>query len=297
MAPEVSVVIPTYNRAHLLCRAIDSVLEQTFSNFELIIVDDASSDNTKEVVSSYKDKRIVYVRNNVNKGAAGARNAGIAVAKGTYVAFQDSDDVWLPEKLERQIDKITSLGGDVVFSKVQFCDEDNKILPPTHSTALSEGIYRNLLFYGNFIDTPTLVCRKSLFSVIGAFDESLNYIEDWDFALRAAKSGASFVYVPEVLVKSYHTAGGVNDSKCATTLLKVIDRNEVGYRQCPREVLGNKLWECGVLFLKENDLSAARAVMRRSLSHHMNMKRLLGFGASLLGPKIYFFMSTAISGR
>ena len=101
--PFFTVVIPTYNRSKLLKGAIQSVLKQTYENFELIVVDDASTDNTKNIVKSFYDNRIRYMMNYHAKGGAGARNAGIFIAKGKWVAFLDDDDIWLPEKLESPV--------------------------------------------------------------------------------------------------------------------------------------------------------------------------------------------------
>ena len=100
---KVSVIIPTYNRSHTLKRAVESVLGQTFDNFELLIVDDGSEDDTKSVVDSIQDKRIRYIKLKENRGAAGARNEGVRRSECSLIAFQDSDDVWRPEKLERQM--------------------------------------------------------------------------------------------------------------------------------------------------------------------------------------------------
>ena len=119
-----TVIIPTYNRATLVKEAIQSVLDQTFDNFELIIVDDHSTDNTKDVVQSYSDKRICYVLNDHIKGAAGARNAGLSRSGGKWVAFLDSDDVWLPKKLELVYEKIKEVDTDVGLIYTGFADYD-----------------------------------------------------------------------------------------------------------------------------------------------------------------------------
>ena len=113
----ISVVLPSYNRAHILPRAIESILGQTYKDIELIIVDDGSSDNTAEVVGSFSDSRIVYVRQE-NAGACAARNNGIAHARGDYIAFQDSDDIWHQDKLEKQLATLQNTGADIVFCRM-----------------------------------------------------------------------------------------------------------------------------------------------------------------------------------
>ena len=100
---KISVIIPTYNRAKELKRSVESVLAQTYDNFELIIVDDGSKDNTQEVIASIPDERIRYIKLEQNRGAAGARNEGVRASKCDLIAFQDSDDIWREEKLERQM--------------------------------------------------------------------------------------------------------------------------------------------------------------------------------------------------
>ncbi|MBO7612155.1 MAG: glycosyltransferase family 2 protein [Elusimicrobia bacterium] len=113
----ISVILPTYNRAHLIKRSVESILNQTYQNIELIIIDDGSTDNTKEVIESLNDKRIVYIYQK-NQGCCAARNKGIEVARGNYIALQDSDDAWHPDKLEIQINALKENNADVVFCKV-----------------------------------------------------------------------------------------------------------------------------------------------------------------------------------
>ena len=112
--PLISVIMPTYNRAHTLPRAIRSVLAQTWENLELIIADDASADNTRQLVLAIPDRRLKYVRNEINRGAAAARNLGLSHARGEYIAFQDSDDEWLLDKLTIQMEALRSHNGDYV---------------------------------------------------------------------------------------------------------------------------------------------------------------------------------------
>src|SRR6266481_7201740 len=111
--PKVSVIIPTHNRAEFLRSAITSVLNQTYQNFEIIVVDDASTDKTREIITSFDDQRIKYIRHEVNKGDAGSRNTGILNSSSDYLAFLDDDDQWLPEKLQTQMDLLINSATDV----------------------------------------------------------------------------------------------------------------------------------------------------------------------------------------
>lgn len=129
----VSIITPTYNCAKFIGATIESVLNQTYQNFEMIIVDDASKDNTEEVVKSFKDKRIKYIRLSKNSGPAVARNRAMEEAKGKYMAFLDSDDLWKKEKLEKQINFIKKNKYKIICSDYEQIDEEgnklNKIIP------------------------------------------------------------------------------------------------------------------------------------------------------------------------
>ncbi len=129
----VSIITPTYNCAKFIGATIESVLNQTYQNFEMIIVDDASKDNTEEVVKSFKDKRIKYIRLSKNSGPAVARNRAMEEAKGKYMAFLDSDDLWKREKLEKQINFIKKNKYKIICSDYEQIDEEgnklNKIIP------------------------------------------------------------------------------------------------------------------------------------------------------------------------
>ena len=111
--PTISVIIPTYNRAHLIGKAVKSVLSQTYQDFEIIVVDDGSTDNTEEIVKSFTDYKIYYICHKHNRGASAARNTGIKASRGEYIAFLDSHDEWLPEKLDKQIKTFNSESSEV----------------------------------------------------------------------------------------------------------------------------------------------------------------------------------------
>jgi glycosyltransferase involved in cell wall biosynthesis len=166
MEPLVSCIIPTYNRAHIVGRAIQSVLNQTYKNIEVIVVDDGSQDNTQEVVLSIKDERVRYIRLHRNFGAAFARNIGIANARGEFVAFLDSDDCFLPEKIEKQVElmlKDESTG--VCYTEVYY-ELDNGELVHKESPRARGKIYEVLLVPLKSIFLPTFLVRRHLLFIV-----------------------------------------------------------------------------------------------------------------------------------
>ena len=200
--PEVSVIISTCNRAGLLGRAVRSVLAQSYTDYELIIVDDASIDGTEEVVRSFTDSRIVLARHGERKGGSAARNTGIKMAKGKYVAFLDDDDEWMADKLEKQVEKIKRSPDDVgvIYTGVELVGPEEDHAMRTIRPVL-RGNLKDSLLRGSTIGTVSRVlARKECFEKAGLFDESLKSSQDWDMWLRIADH-YSFDLVPEPLVR------------------------------------------------------------------------------------------------
>lgn len=188
--PQVSVVIPVYNREKFLKRAIDSVLAQTFDDFEIIVVDDGSTDGTPELLQCYKDQ-IITIRQE-NAGAAAARNAGIAAARGEFLAFLDSDDEWRADKLFAQIEYCkTHPHFALVYTDMVEVVDDVQV----HESYLRSGAYRRVgegnlyrsLLEENFIFTPTVLLRRKVAIELGGFDTDLKICEDRDLWLRVAQ--------------------------------------------------------------------------------------------------------------
>ncbi|WP_010479312.1 glycosyltransferase family 2 protein [Thermococcus zilligii] len=201
--PTVSVIIPTYNRAKLLKRAINSVLNQRFGDFELIVVDDASPDNTPEVVESIDDGRIRYIRLKKNSGGPVARNTGIKKARGKFIALLDDDDEWLPNRLELQVKKFEDLekGFGVVYGGFYYvAQQDGRILG--RRLPKYKGDVYGYLLKENFIGSPTLLIRRECFKKAGLFDPALTSSQDWDMWLRIARY-YKFDYVDEIIAKYY----------------------------------------------------------------------------------------------
>ena len=194
----VSVIIPTYNRAHVLPRAIESVLKQTYTELELIVVDDASTDDTAAVMTAITDPRVRYVRKE-HGGAAAARNRGIAEAKGEFIAFQDSDDVWHSDKLEKQLAYLRAERADAVFCAFHRCEEGGDVWQTFPHEEIHGGVirYEELLFE-NLVSTQTLLARREVLQQ-ERFNERYPALEDWELALRIAKA-FKLAYLKEPLV-------------------------------------------------------------------------------------------------
>lgn len=201
--PTVSVIIPTYNRAHLVKRGIRSVLAQTYGDFELIIVDDASKDNTREVIKSFDDKRIRYICHKENRGAPATRNTGIRMARGVYIGLLDDDDEWLPTKLEKQIAKFGEVSSKVglIYSGLEVMRADGHTIETIYYPKY-RGDVRVRLLLGTTIGSPTPLIRTECFNKAGVFDESLKSCQDWDMWKRISEH-YDFDFVPEVLARMY----------------------------------------------------------------------------------------------
>jgi glycosyltransferase involved in cell wall biosynthesis len=201
---KVSVIIPTYNRAEFLRSAITSVLNQTYQDFEIIVVDDGSTDNMQAVVCGFNDKRIKYVRNDVNEGEARTRNIGIMNSNAEYIAFLDDDDEWLPEKLKLQIDLLENSPAKVGVVYTGYVEVDrykNKILRQFIPT--KKGNIYNDIYLKNYVGVPsTVVLRRACFERLGLFDESVVYPTDYDMWIRISM-GFYFEYIEKPLVRYY----------------------------------------------------------------------------------------------
>lgn len=184
----VSVIVPTYNRALFIANAIQSVLNQTYSNFELIIVDDGSTDNTGEVVGQFSDPRIRYVRQE-NKGRSNARNHALALAKGKYITFLDSDDLYQPDKIELQVAYLDEHPEtSMVYTSAYCIDEKGDRLTHKYLATKSGYIYNYIAFFLPVtITLPTVMTYKSVMDDVGGFDERMHRFEDTDMWRRISK--------------------------------------------------------------------------------------------------------------
>jgi glycosyltransferase involved in cell wall biosynthesis len=208
----VSIVLPTYNRAYCIARAIDSVISQTYSLWELIVVDNHSSDNTEELVASYSDARIRLIKIHNDGVIASSRNMGINAASGYYVAFLDSDDWWMPTKLEESVRQLDA-SADVVYHdlyRVISHWHDHSVLRVQRTRQLMEPVFLDLWRNGNAITNSSAVVKRDLLISVGGLSEDRNLIsvEDFDIWLRLAQVTERFQKIDKIL--GYYWCGGGN---------------------------------------------------------------------------------------
>ncbi|NJD24010.1 MAG: glycosyltransferase family 2 protein [Betaproteobacteria bacterium] len=188
LVPAVSVIVPAYNRASLLGEAIASVLAQSFADFEILIVDDGSTDDTERVVHEFVDSRIIYLKQE-NKGRSCARNAALDISRGRFIAFLDSDDLYLPGKLAMQVEYLDSHPHiDMLYTSAYCIDSSGNVLDERYSASVSGRIYRSIAFFRPVtITLPTVMARRELFDKVGKFDENMYRFEDTDMWRRISK--------------------------------------------------------------------------------------------------------------
>ena len=186
--PRVSVILPTYNRAQFIAEAINSVLSQSYRNFELIVVDDGSVDGTDQIVSCIRDQRLIFIRQE-NRGRSHARNTALHLARGELVAFLDSDDLYLPGKLALQVeymDRYSDAG--MIYTSASCIDQDGNDLQARYRAMHSGKIYRHIAFFRPVtITLPTVMVRRELLAQVGGFDPRMSRFEDTDMWRRLSK--------------------------------------------------------------------------------------------------------------
>lgn len=202
--PAVSVVLPTYNRAGLLPDVLENLRRQTFEDFEVLVVDDGSDDGTEQMFRGGDHEWVRYIRHETNRGASAARNTGIRKARGRYIAFQDSDDRWKPNKLEKQaavMEKAPNKVG-LVYTGTEREDPEGNVVPvlvPRHRG----NVHEQQLYRDGLPGTPTWMVRRECFEVIGTFNQAYRVREDYEFNLRLTRHyDVDYVRGPMVTIGS-----------------------------------------------------------------------------------------------
>lgn len=247
--PKVSVIIPTYNRAWSIQRAIQSIQSQTFKDMEIIVIDDGSIDNTQEIVRAIHDDRISYIRFETNRGSGATRNEGLRVAKGKYIAFLDSDDEWLPEKLEKQVNlmEVLPLDYGISYSGSISCWDGSKrqdVVCRAHKR-YSGDVYQDWLLSKFTCVTPAVMIKRDCISKVGLFNEQLKRMQDADYWTRIFKVYKCAV-IEEPLVKIHpqlhrKVLEGAEESILLYLVLRMKELSDLDW-YIRREVISRSMW-------------------------------------------------------
>jgi glycosyltransferase involved in cell wall biosynthesis len=223
----ISVVIPTFNRAGDIGRCLDSLITQTYGDFEVLVVDDGSTDGTVEVVRRYEDRlNLTYHWQENFGGPARARNLGVGLARGDYVAFLDSDDWWAPKKLQISLDYLER-GADLVYHDLYLGVRRGQKFYWRKSSgrALRRPIFEDLIANGNALNNSSVVVKRSLLQAIDGFSEDRKLIaaEDYDAWLRVAKLTDAFVRIPQTLGYYWIGSGNLSNPRRTVTTTEALE--------------------------------------------------------------------------
>ncbi|MBE0454281.1 MAG: glycosyltransferase [Roseovarius sp.] len=272
-APLVSIILPTYNRAHTLLRAVNSVLNQNYREIELIVVDDASTDGSAALLAEIRDPRVRVIYHENNKGLGAARNTGVFAATGDLIAFQDSDDEWLDGKLEKQVTAFRNASLDcvcvycikIVYGRNadRIAGDRQVVCVPGPEFGKVSGDLRKILWRTNLVSTQTILCTREVARKVGGFDNRLRNSVDWDFVLRLAEQG-TFEFVNLPLVNTYIQNDSVSKLTQKALYSQVIITNKMKRRGVPREILAEHWARLGYHIGKRGNTKRRGAVLLRN---------------------------------
>jgi glycosyltransferase involved in cell wall biosynthesis len=283
--PKVSVVILTFNRAKLLEQAIQSVLNQTFQDFEIIIVDDCSTDDTMQVGKNFLDERIKYIRHEVNKGVGAGRNTGVRNSTGEYIAFLDDDDQWLPEKLRFQVECLdcNSLEvGAVHCGRLDIDETNGTVLPEIGND--KRGDISKALLRRNFLTTSTVLLRTICFQKVGLFDETIPVGEDYDMWIRISQKYCfEYIELPLVRYSIHQNSLSRNLGAAISGYEALLQKYGQLFRQDPKEY-HRRSCRLGVLYCLDGNTKKGRMILLEAIKiYPQGVKAYCVFLLSLFG--------------
>jgi glycosyltransferase involved in cell wall biosynthesis len=293
--PTVSVIIPTHNRAALVGTALRSVLAQTFQDFEVLVVDDGSSDDTSELCRQFPDARIRWLRHDTARGGGAARNTGITHSRGQYIAFLDDDDEWFPEKLARQMEVMLASPPEVagVYSGYLIVDRATKRVRgrmiPTRRGDLQAALLQSNPIGGS----SSVLLKKSALERAGLFDERLPSFQDRDLWIRISRE-FHFDYVVEPLLNYY--LHGTRVWTNPETLMKGLEimLEKHGSSAAFRKQCSRRFLDLGLRFCASDQIGRGRRALLRSIGLNPYWIRPYTYLAfTLLGQRVFTFTRQA----
>jgi glycosyltransferase involved in cell wall biosynthesis len=293
----VSVIIPTHNRARFLGAAISSVLNQTYTDFELVVVDDGSRDETVEVVGKFHDDRLRLIRHPEPKGGAAARNTGIRNSTAAYVAFLDDDDEWYPEKLRLQVELLdrSPAGTGVIYAGFEKFESGSGRIVERRMPSQRGNLRESLLVANPVAGTSTVLVRRECLEAVGGFDEELTSFQDFDLWLRLS-AHCEFDFVPQVLYK--YRLHSVQIWTNLDALFKGVERiiSKHGQHRGVRRRFAAHCVRLGREYTLAGEPGKARRVLRRAMTlRPANARSYVYYLASYFGMKGFQLLSGAKS--
>ncbi len=317
--PSVSTIIPTYNRAYTLRDAIESALRQTYLNFEIIVVDDGSSDNTREIVASLPQEKIRYVRHERNRGCSAAYNTGIAAATGRLVAFLDSDDVWKPDYLERQLGLMSRhVEVDAVFSDTEIWERSvtpslvgllnafPKLL--RSDRGVTEYVFTGRQIYLCLLEEVPIkpsafIVKREMFEKSGVFDEAWPSGTDWDLFIRLSR-WACFGYTHLPLVVQRRTPDSTfetNREQDKQFILKVFTKEKRALHNDPAALraikrgMRDRCNDLGFIYLESGRRGEAMAAYWRAFKETREIMMLAKAASVFLPGRVRALAKRAVT--
>jgi glycosyltransferase involved in cell wall biosynthesis len=284
--PKVSVIVPTHNRVHLIERAVRSALNQTLSDLEVLVIDDASTDGTGEVIRGIGDPRVKYLRHDTNRGVSAARNTALGIAAGRFIAFLDDDDEWLPEKLRLQLDGLEKAGTGVGLITTGYQMRNAADGTTTDVIPRERGrLFESMLRRGFFSHTSTVLAKAECFEKIGLFDVGFRYGEDFDMWLRIAREYEVECVSTSLVRVQRHLDYDAIVSGREAHLEKYRD-----FFEANADVLSQRLRELGTDYCLAGQTKRGRRIFYRAIARcPLAPKSYLCAALSLLGPRTVRF--------
>ena len=283
--PQVSVIIPTHNRSDFLRSAIASVLNQTYQDYELIVVDDASTDNTAEAVAEFSDKRIRFLRHETTKGGSAARNTGILASECDYIALLDDDDEWLPDKLSKQMEVLLSSPPEVgcVYTGYVDVSRSTGTIIGEHIPTKRGDLSKELVAENCVGSASSVLLKRECLKKVGLFDESLPCAQDYDLWIRIANEFL-FECVSEPLFK-YR----IHENKISTNLEAVTRGLEImatKYRNFPLSYYTGQYMDVGIMYCLAGDIKKGRKAFLQAIRlYPIQLRGYLNFCLTLFGAE------------
>lgn len=300
--PKISIIMPVYNRQETIKNSIFCILNQSYTNFELIIVDDASTDNTSAIILSFEDERIKHIVLNKNVGAAAARNIGIRQSKGDWISFQDSDDYWEPDKLRKQVELINDRSPSIIFSSfIRYKYGSEEYIPRgrKYVNLPKEGNLHNQLLLGNFIATPTVLIPKTFLEKVGGFNEQMPRFQDWELWLRLS-AYYPFIWIDEPLVRVHYTENSISSdmSKMIRGYELIWNLHKKMFVDAGPEYAAQFLFSYGHNLSLAGDTRKGRRMLFQSMKYYLfSSKQVICLGLSFCSPMLYRIMYKLYSGQ